>query len=416
MNKQILTLIFSLGLIFSPSTAHAELFKAHNINSQAAILVDAQTGQVLTAKNAKQRLPIASTSKLLTIYLVELAIKNGEISANQQVKINQATATLSTTALLASVPVKVGEVLTVRELEEQALVASSNAAAYELAVVVAGSHSRFVEMMNAQLSKWGIKNAGFSTSSGLMNSDLASAANPDAASHAENSLSARELALVAKKTITAFPKLLDITKQASIITPSKNGDVTVKNTNRLLTDGRGYQFEGLKTGSSPTNGETLVGLTTLAGRQVITVVIGNRLSTNGIFDDTITMLNEAKTKVQVATLAAGSKVGSTTVKYAPQTTKYPLVTKDTTALFVQKSGATHLTVAAKHQSKLVAPLKQGQLVATETVKVAGDQQLSDSIDQATMPKVKLVTKHAIAEVAFPVRWYRNVADWIRNYL
>lgn len=386
MNKRIITLIFALGLIFSPSVAHAELFTAHNINSQAAVLVDAQTGQVLTAKNAEQRLPIASTSKLLTIYLVELAIKNGDISANQKVKIDQATATLSNTALLASVPVKVGEILTVRELEEQALVASSNAAAYQLAVVVAGSHSRFVDMMNAQLSKWGIKNAGFSTSSGLMNSDLAAAANPKAASSAENSLSAQELALVAKKTITAFPKLLEITKQASIVTPSKNGNVTVKNTNMLLTNGRGYQFEGLKTGSSPTNGETLVGLTTLAGRRVITVVIGNSLSTDGIFDDTITMLNEAKSNVQVATL------------------------------FVQKSGATHLTVATKRQFKLVAPLKQGHLVATESVRVAGNQKLSDSIDQATMPKVKLVTKHAIAEVALPVRWYRNVMEWISAHL
>ncbi|WP_373719896.1 serine hydrolase [Weissella soli] len=416
MNKRIITLIFALGLIFSPSVAHAELFTAHNINSQAAVLVDSRTGQVLTAKNAEQRLPIASTSKLLTIYLVELAIKNGDISANQKVKIDQATATLSNTALLASVPVKVGEILTVRELEEQALVASSNAAAYQLAVVVAGSHSRFVDMMNAQLSKWGIKNAGFSTSSGLMNSDLAAAANPKAASSAENSLSARELALVAKKTITAFPKLLEITKQARIVTPSKNGNVTVKNTNMLLTNGRGYQFEGLKTGSSPTNGETLVGLTTLAGRRVITVVIGNSLSTDGIFDDTITMLNEAKSKVQVATLAAGTRVRSTVVKYAPQTTKYPLVTKGTATLFVQKSGATHLTVATKRQFKLVAPLKQGHLVATESVRVAGNQKLSDSIDQATMPKVKLVTKHAIAEVALPVRWYRNVMEWISAHL
>jgi hypothetical protein len=104
------------------------------------------------------------------------------------------------------------------------------------------------------------------------------------------------------------------------------------------------------------------------------------------------------------------------VKYAPQTTKYPLVTKGAATLFVQKSGATHLTVASKHQSKLVAPLKQGHLVATESVRVAGNQKLSDSIDQATMPKVKLVTKHAIAEVALPVRWYRNVMEWISAHL
>ena len=53
-----------------------------NLDVKAAIAVDAKTGQILYAKNAEQALPVASMSKLMTVYLVLQAIKNGKLSWN----------------------------------------------------------------------------------------------------------------------------------------------------------------------------------------------------------------------------------------------------------------------------------------------------------------------------------------------
>ena len=75
-----------------------------NLDVKAAIAVDAKTGQILYAKNAEQALPVASMSKLMTVYLVLQAIKNGKLSWNQEILPDAASQKVSQDTQLSNVP------------------------------------------------------------------------------------------------------------------------------------------------------------------------------------------------------------------------------------------------------------------------------------------------------------------------
>ena len=96
-----------------PSNYHADQV---DLNVKAAVAINAKDGSTIYAKNANQSLPIASMTKLLTVYLTLQAIKEKKISWDTTVTPTQEIVDLGSNPDYASVPLRLGQKYTVREL------------------------------------------------------------------------------------------------------------------------------------------------------------------------------------------------------------------------------------------------------------------------------------------------------------
>ena len=132
-------LLAGILLVTGIATSASAATVTPKVDAQSAVVADVQTGQVLADKNGNERMPIASISKLLTVYLVEQAIKEGRLSMQSQIKVPASIVAISNEPALANVPLSTERAYTIQELMEMALIKSANAAALALGYAVSGT-------------------------------------------------------------------------------------------------------------------------------------------------------------------------------------------------------------------------------------------------------------------------------------
>ena len=135
--------LVSCGAVFttpvSADTSSSYRNNEVNLDVKSAIAIDSNSGQILYAKNADKTLPIASMTKLITVYLTLNAIKNKKLSWNQKVKPTASIVKVANNAEYSNVPLKMGHSYTIRQLYQATLIESANGAAMLLGQTIAGS-------------------------------------------------------------------------------------------------------------------------------------------------------------------------------------------------------------------------------------------------------------------------------------
>ena len=174
------------------------------ITATAAILIDADTGAILFSKNANTRLPMASTTKIMTAIVVLETL-------DPEQKVTVSANAVSVDGSKASL-VK-GEVLTVDQLLHGLLIISGNDAAIALAEAAGGSVKGFVGMMNAKAKEMGLKNTHFVNPHGVQ---------PKGADSGNHYSSAKDLALMAQYA-RKYPLFREIVDSESITLPAAPG-------------------------------------------------------------------------------------------------------------------------------------------------------------------------------------------------
>ena len=253
------------------------------------LLMEAETGTVIFEKNADERRPVASVTKLMTALLLLEKIENGQMALTDPVTVSKnAAAAPGSTALLDA-----GAVYPVGDLLRAAIVASGNDSAVALAEHAAGSESSFVALMNQKAADMGLKNTVYVNCTGLP---------------AEGQYTcARDVAAIAR-AVCRYPLYFENSSLwlSQITHPS--GRVTdLTNTNRLV---RFYaDCDGLKTGSTNEAKYCIAATAQRNGMRLIAVVLGADTSQHR-FDDARAMLDYgfgAYTRTQV--IAAGDLTG-----------------------------------------------------------------------------------------------------------
>ena len=220
-----------------------------NLNTAAAVAVDAGTGTILYSHNAGAQRPIASITKLVT----SMVILSGH-QTTDPVTVPKLPAYDPADELVGLQP---GETYSVGDLVTAALVQSGDDAADALALWDSGSAPKFAAKMNAKMAEWGITGTHFSSPSGLQDQNNYSTA-----------ASVSKIALLALSS--AFIRHA-VTLQNTSITSTTGRIIYVQTIDQLLATG---QFYGIKTGYTPAAGECFVGLTRINGHEVVTVVLG----------------------------------------------------------------------------------------------------------------------------------------------
>lgn len=219
------------------------------IEAESWLLFDDRNEVVLAEHDADSRLPMASTTKLMTALL---AVEMGDLSSPVQVSRAAAEVPGSSVALVE------GEVFLLRTLVRALLIRSGNDAASAVAEHVGGSLEEFVVLMNQRAAELGLDDTSYG--------------NPHGLDHPEQYSTARDL-LVLTREVLKHPELAEAvaTKQIAL-RDAPSGDARVyPNTNRLLADYEG--MFGVKTGFTNDAGRVLVAGVERDGRRLISVVM-----------------------------------------------------------------------------------------------------------------------------------------------
>ena len=215
-----------------------------------AALIDADSGQILYAKDADVPIAPASMSKMMTMYLVFEALRDGRLNLDQRVRISREAWTQTGSRMFVQVDTEVA----VSDLIKGAIIHSGNDACTALAEAVAGNVPQFVALMNKKAAELGLKQSHFMNPTGL----------PDP----QHKMSAHDLAFLANRLINDFPENYKIYATRTFTF----NNITQPNRNPLL--GNYPDADGVKTGHTDDAGYCLVGSTKRNGRRLIAVVTG----------------------------------------------------------------------------------------------------------------------------------------------
>src|SRR5437868_3535894 len=183
-----------------------------------ALLMDADTGTVLFAKAADQKMPPASLAKLMTAAVVFDAIKSGKLKMDDTFKVSEnAWRTGGAPSGGSTMFAKLGSVIKVSDLLRGAIVQSANDGCIALAEGIAGSEASFAGLMNLEAQRIGLQNSHFTNATGL----------PDPAEY----VTARDLATLAHHLIYDFPEYYPIYRETSFTW----NNIRQENRNPLLT-------------------------------------------------------------------------------------------------------------------------------------------------------------------------------------
>ncbi len=220
------------------------------LNASSYFLVDFESGRVLAEKNPDNHIEPASITKLMTAYLVDKAIADGDISLDEMVTISEKAWRMKGSKMF----VEVGKKVSVQDLLKGLIIQSGNDASVALAEHVAGSESAFAGYMNHQAQLLGMTNTNFINATGW----------PD-----ENHYSsARDIATLTRAVIREFPESYRYYKEREYTFNT----IRQFNRNRLLW--RDESVDGVKTGYTTAAGFCLVASAERDEMRLVSVVLG----------------------------------------------------------------------------------------------------------------------------------------------
>jgi D-alanyl-D-alanine carboxypeptidase (penicillin-binding protein 5/6) len=221
-----------------------------NIDAKGYILIDAASGKVIAEKNADMRMAPASLTKLMSLYIISSALKNGSIHPEDKVRISAKAWKTGGSRMF----VKVGDEVPVQDLMQGIAVASGNDASVAMAEYIGGTEEAFANMMNQQAVVLGMTSSHFMDSTGLPN--------------LQHYSTPRNLALLALALTRDYPEDYKLFSQKWF---TYNG-IRQPNRNRLLWR---YQYaDGLKTGHTDDAGYCLVASAVKDNMRLISVIMG----------------------------------------------------------------------------------------------------------------------------------------------
>lgn len=243
--KRFVFLIFLLLILNSNCT----FAQTPEINAQSAILIDAKSKRILYEHNPHMKLPMASTTKIMTALL---ALEKGNYNDKVEIKENVVGVEGS------SIYLREGEVLTLEDLLYGLMLRSGNDAAVAVAEHIGNSVEDFVKLMNQKAKEIGANNTNFM--------------NPHGLHHDNHYTTSYDLALITSKALEN-KKFKEIVK-AKVWKANREKNNIFYNKNKTLWEYEGG--DGVKTGYTTKSGRCLVTSATRDGTQLIAVVLNDR--------------------------------------------------------------------------------------------------------------------------------------------
>ncbi|MGB9919582.1 MAG: D-alanyl-D-alanine carboxypeptidase family protein [Moorellales bacterium] len=351
--KSYLTGLLLAALLLVPGFAAAaeETATPLRVEGKGALLMEAEGGDVLFAQEADTKWYPASATKIMTLILALEAVKQGRASLDDKVVTSEHAAGYGG----SQVWLEPGEIFTLREMLLAIAVGSANDASVAVAEHLAGSEAAFVEQMNAKAREIGATNTHFVNCHGLH--------------HPDHYTTARDLALMARYAVHQVPEILDFTSVKEY-TFREKPRLVLYNTNKLLWWYPGTL--GLKTGTTPEAGRTLVTVAERDGLRLIGAVLGVDRP-RGHFTESMKLLNFGFAQYRWQEFfPAGTTVGEVRVAKGAGA-KVAAVPEQRVGVALRKDGREKAEVRVELEAEVAAPVREGQVVGTVVILKNGQE-------------------------------------------
>ena len=351
--SQRLTSAFAFLFLLFLSTAYGASMPtpaAPVIGAKSYIVIDAKTGHQLAGLDADVQLAPASLTKIMTTYVVFSALKQGQITLEEEVTISEKAWRTEGSRMF----IEVGKRISVQDLLMGMIVQSGNDASVALAEHIAGSESVFAEMMNQHAAALGMYSSHFRNATGLP---------------AENHLTtARDLATLAQAIVNEFPEYY---KWHSVREFTFN-DIKQSNRNSLLW--RDDSVDGLKTGHTDDAGYCLVASAERDGMRIVSVVLGTS-STKSRADGSQALINYGFRFFETRLLfKAGEEISNARVWKSANLTSSLGVLEDL-YITVRRGAYENLESKLDIPAIVTAPIAAGQPLADLSISLEGEELL-----------------------------------------
>lgn len=244
-----LTLVFSL--LFSVTAFSSTLIPAApKLAASAYHLVDAHSGKIIASKNADQRLPPASLTKMMTSYIVAHEVSKGRVSLDDMVPVSVAAWKKGGSKMY----IREGTRVKLNDLMKGIIVQSGNDASIAVAEYIAGSEEGFAELMNHQAKQLGMNDTQYKNATGW-----------PAEGHYST---AKDLATLGVAVARDFPEHYKVYSQKYFT----YNNIRQPNRNKLLWADN--TVDGLKTGHTEEAGYCLVSSAVRNDMRLVSVVMG----------------------------------------------------------------------------------------------------------------------------------------------
>lgn len=365
-------IVCSLIVLLSVSVQAWAQTSGFTVDAKAAVLMDAASGQVLFEQNPTTRIPPASLTKLMTMYLAYDALRDNTVHLHDPVAISAYASSMGGSQIF----LKPGDRITFRGLLQGVAISSGNDATIAVAEHLAGFPAAFVDRMNAKADKLGLTNTHFQ--------------NPHGLSAEDQYTTALDVARLTLHLVQDHPAVLELNAMKSF---EYNG-ITQHNRNRLLW--RDARVNGLKTGWLKEAGYHITATAQEEERQLIAVVLGAR-SERAREDIALRLLNYGfKNFHNVQFFTKGERLKNLPVWKG---------TKDLLGVYANgpgivtvKNGSPEPTLTYDLPDKLIAPISEGQKLG-EAVITAEEQQLT---------RIDLIATSPVPEAGLLKRLFHNI--------
>ena len=347
MKKRCVAALLAVLLALAPAVAHAQTAPLEStapfeMDAVSVLLLDAATGTVILEKNADEKRPVASITKLMTILLVLEALDEGKIALTDSVTVSEAAAGMGGSQALLDA----GGVYPVEDLLKSLIVASANDSAVALAELLMGSEANFAQAMNRRAQELGLSGTHYVNASGLP---------------AEGQYTTARDVVALSRVVLTHPQYFVYSKIWMDEIQHKNDRVTdLVNTNRLI---RFYEgADGVKTGST-NEAKFCISATAQRGEErFIAVVLGAPTSAKRfeLAQDLLTYAFDHYSTTVL--LSEGEVVDSSIPVQGAQVKETSVCAQSDLRALVRKGEEDSVTVEYSLPELLEAPLSAGEAV------------------------------------------------------
>ncbi|EKU54236.1 serine-type D-Ala-D-Ala carboxypeptidase [Acinetobacter sp. WC-323] len=344
--------------------------------------MDYETGQILAAKNENEKLAPASMTKMMTSYIIEQKLLKGELTENEQVRMNE-SAWCRGSSSESCMYVPLNGTATVLEMLRGIIIQSGNDASKAMAEHIAGNEGTFAHMMNQEAKRVGMVNTHFINSTGM-----------PAEGHYST---AKDMAILAQHIIKDSSKYYPIYSEKEF---AFNG-IKQGNRNALLyTD---PSVDGLKTGHTNEAGFCLTTSSKRGPMRLISVIFGTP-SMNERADQTRTLLAWGFSNFETANVQPANQVLAKAKVWFGKQDDVQIGLAENFNVTMPKGQADKIKTQLVVQPKLNAPLAKGQVVG----------KLVASLDGKVIAEKPLVALKPVEEAGFFARMIDHIKMFFSN--
>ncbi len=346
--KRRFIFLFILMFLLTNSISYAATYSKPSISGSSGILIETKSGRILYSNNPHRRLPMASTTKIMTALL---AIEQGNLDEKVKIKSNSVGIEGSSIYLMPE------EEIILRDLVYGLMLRSGNDAAVAIANHVSGSVENFSQLMNQRAKEIGAKNTNFTNPHGLSDDNHYS--------------TAYDLAIITREAMK-YEEFKKISK-TKLWTSDREINRFFYNKNKTL-----WQYEGgdgVKIGYTKKAGRCLVSSATRNNMQLIAVVLNDY----AWFDDCYKLFDYGFNNYRAMVVYDREQYVRSI--YVPNGKKdiLPIVTQSSLILPLTEEECESIKTVIEIPKKINAPISKGEKIGNIRIYKDGQLLYSDNL-------------------------------------